>query len=428
MRRVVSWLEGACTGFLRACAVLAVGLAVPAVWAGAVAWGIRWGAGNPWSWLLPVLLVCGGTFALSRPVCRAVRFLVARWTGTVVPAGYRQPGPVTQLSTGYWWNGHGYERTARDARLDQAWRLRWGDPATWRDLRFTAVLPVTAGLVAAVPPTGVAVAAVGLAQPVAFGFARSALPGRLVGAFGLLVAVAAAPYAWRCVEPVAVRFLRPSRAMALTDRVAELTAQRADTTIAQAAEIRRIERDLHDGAQARLVALGMSLATAERLMDSHPEQARALMREARAGAAGSLAELRELVRGINPPVLSDRGLVDAVRALALNSPLEVAVSAEEVRFRLEPPIESALYFGTAELLTNAARHARASRVRISIVRDGGGVVVELADDGRGGAVERADGGLAGLRRRLAVFDGSLEVSSPVGGPTTARMMVPCESW
>ncbi|WP_055696999.1 MULTISPECIES: sensor histidine kinase [Streptomyces] len=418
MRQVTSWMAGVCVGFARACAVAVVSMLVPAVWAGAVALGMWWGAGNPWSWVAPVVLVGVGTLALARPVCRMFRALVARWTGTVLPAGYRRPGPVTQLSTGHWWNGFGYERTRRDALMDQRWRLRWSDPATWRDVRFTAVAPWTAGAVAALPPAGLAAAVVALTgpEPVA----------RLLGGLGLLAAVALAPYAWRVAEPVAVRFLRPSPAMLLAERVDELTAQRADTTVAQAAEIRRIERDLHDGAQARLVGLGLSLATAEKLMETDPEQARALMRQARAGAATSLSELRDLVRGINPPVLNDRGLVDAVRALALDSPLDVTVTAA-APLSLDPPIESAVYFGIAELLTNAAKHAHATRVRIALARDDIGIVVDVEDDGRGGAEVRADGGLAGLRRRLAVFDGALEITSPVGGPTSARMMVRCES-
>ncbi|WP_244212074.1 sensor histidine kinase, partial [Streptomyces angustmyceticus] len=243
---------------------------------------------------------------------------------------------------------------------------------------------------------------------------------------GLAVALATAPYAWRCAEPVAVRFLRASPAMALAHRVDELTAQRADTTVAQAAEIRRIERDLHDGAQARLVGLGLSLATAEKLMETDPDRARALLREARAGAATSLTELRELVSGISPPVLNERGLLAAVRAFALDSPLDVTVEAE-LRLRLDPPIESALYFGIAELVTNAVKHARATRARIVVSRDATGLVVDVEDDGRGGAAVRPGGGLAGLRRRLAVFDGTLEITSPEGGPTRARMRVPCGS-
>ncbi|MDT0549226.1 MULTISPECIES: sensor histidine kinase [Streptomyces] len=423
MRQVVSWATDACVGFVRGCVVVVVSMLVPAVWGAAVTLGIWWGAGNPWSWVAPLVLVCVGTLGLARPVCRMVRHLVARWTATVVPDGYRQAGPVTRMSTGYWWNGFGYERTKRDALLDQRWRVRWKDPANWRDLRFTAIAPLTAGLVASLPPAGVAAAVLGLGS---LGQGESGPAGRVVGALGLVVALAGAPYAWRPVEPVAVRFLGPSPAMALADRVDELTAQRADTTVAQAAEIRRIERDLHDGAQARLVALGLSLATAEKLMETDPDQARALMREARVGAATSLTELRDLVQGINPPVLNDRGLVDAVRALVLDSPLEAAVSAD-VRLSLDPPIESALYFGTTELLTNAVKHAHATRARISIARDDTAIVIDVEDNGRGGARVRTDGGLAGLRRRLAVFDGTLEVTSPAGGPTRARMMVPCES-
>jgi signal transduction histidine kinase len=419
MTRWGAWAVGAATGFARACAVAAVCLLVPALWGGAVALGVWWGAGNPWTWIAPVLLVALGTSLLTRPVCRAVRFLVARWTGTEVPAGYRQPGPVVRLSTGYWWNGFSYERTRRDAVMDQKLRVRWRDPANWRDLRFTLLAaPFTAGLAAAVPPGAAALAVLGPA--------RSWPAGPPLGAAALAVAVAASPYAWRTVEPVAVRFLRPSPAMALTARVEQLTAQRADVTVAQAAEIRRIERDLHDGAQARLVALGLSLATAEKLIDTDPGQARSLIRDARSAAAASLAELRELVRGIAPPVLSERGLVDAVRALALDVPLDVTVRAEGP-LRLDPPIEAAVYFGVAELLANAAKHARASRALVTLVRGEAGLTVEVEDDGRGGARVRPDGGLAGLRRRLGVFDGTLEVTSPPGGPTRAAMMVPCES-
>jgi signal transduction histidine kinase len=410
MRQPVSWVVSACVGFVRACAVAFVALLVPAVWGGFAGVVVWWG-GNPWSWTAPFVFACVGSLLLVRPVCRMFRALVARWSGAVIPAGYRIPGAVTQMSNGFWWNGFSYSRTAERAREEQRWRVWIADPATWRDLRFTAIVPFTAGIAAAVPPAGVLVAV---------------LAPRPAGLLGLAVAVAAAPYAWRLAGPVAARFLGPSAAMRLGTRVDELTGQRADTTVAQAAEIRRIERDLHDGAQARLVALGLSLATAEKLMKTDPEKAAAVLREARAGAVSSLSELRDLVRGISPPVLNERGLVDAVRAFALDSPLEATVSAD-LRLRLDPPIESALYFGIAELMTNALKHAAAARAHIAITRAGGRLVVEVEDDGRGGATVTADGGLAGLRRRLAVFDGTLEITSPVGGPTRATMAVPCES-
>ncbi|WP_033293098.1 sensor histidine kinase [Amycolatopsis jejuensis] len=397
------------TGFLRACAVTAVSMLVPGCWAAAVALGIWWGAANPWSWVAPVVLGCVATVGLARPVCRMFRALVARWTGTVIPAGYREAPPVVRMSTGFWWNGFTYERTRRDALLDQQWRVRWRDPARWRDVRFVLIAPFTAGIAAAVPPAGVVVAVLG--------FSWSAW---LVGVLGLVVGVGSAPFAWRVAEPVAVRFLRPS----LASRVEELTAQRADATIAQAAEISRIERDLHDGAQARLVALGLALATAEKLMETDPEQAKALLRDARAGATTSLAELRELVKGICPPVLTERGLVDAVRALALDSPLEVTVHAD-VPGRLEQPIESAVYFGIAELLTNAVKHAEATTAQITITQDDTHVVAEVEDNGHGGAIE--GGGLTGLRRRLTAFDGTLDLTSPPGGPTRVTIGVPCAS-
>ncbi|MGA8118074.1 MAG: histidine kinase [Actinocatenispora sp.] len=416
MRVLVSWVRSACVGFVRACAVLAVGALVPAVWAAAVALGVWWVDG-PWTLLPVVLWGCVGTFLLSRPVCRMFRHLVGRWTGADLPGGYRRPGTMVQMSTGYWWNGHSYERSRRRAREDLELRLRFTDPATWRDLRFMAVAPFAA-LVAAVPSAGVAAAVVGVLQP--------APVWRLVGVLGVVVAVAAAAYAWRPTVPLTVRFLSATPAMLLADRVDELMTQRADTTVAQAAEIRRIGRDLHDGAQARLVSLGLSLVTAEKLMETDPDQARALMREARVGASASLKELRDLVRGISPPVLNERGLVDAVRALALNCPLPATVTAEG-RFDLDPPIEAAVYFGIAELLTNAVKHAHADTARISLTHDDTALVAEVDDDGEGGADVRTGGGLAGLRRRLAAFDGTLDISSPTGGPTRTRMVVPCAS-
>jgi signal transduction histidine kinase len=411
------WATGVRVGFGRACVLVVVTVLAPIVWAAVVVACVLL-VGNPWAWIAPLVLGGVGTFALARPVCRMMRYFVARWTGTVIPGGYLEPAPVTQMATGQWWNGRSYSPTAKEAREDQKLANLWRDPATWRDLRFLGIAPIAIGLIAAVPPAGVALAVLA--------FIRPGLGTSLVGGLGVLVAIASAPYAWRTAEPVTVRFLRPSPEKLLAERVDELTAQRADSTVAQAAEIRRIERDLHDGAQARLVALGLSLATAEKLMETNPEQAKALMREARAGAATSLTELRELVQGINPPVLNERGLVDAVRALALDSPLDVTVSTNQ-KLTLDPPIESALYFAIAELLTNTVKHAHATQARIDIARDDTDLVVEVGDNGKGGATVRTGGGLHGLQRRLAVFDGVCEVSSPAGGPTRVRMVVPCES-
>ncbi|MEV5576237.1 histidine kinase [Spirillospora sp. NPDC052269] len=415
MRHLGSWVRDAGVGFARAAVVAVAGLLAPAVWAG-IAAGM-WEFGNPWAWTAPIVLSAVGTLLFSRPLCRIFRVLVARWTGADIPGGHWEAMPPLRMSTGYWWNGYSYSKSSKEAAEDQRLRMLWSDPATWRDLRFVAFASL-AGLVAAVPLAGTFAAVAG--------FAAGGGAGTALGVGGLVVAVASAPHAWRATPPVAVRFLGPSRAMRLAGRVDELTAQRADTTVAQAAEIRRIERDLHDGAQARLVSLGLSLATAEKLMETDPARARALMREARSGAAASLSEIRDLVHGISPPLLSERGLVDAVRALALDTPLDVTVTAN-VLSRMDAPIESAVYFGIAELLTNTVKHARATRARVSITWDAPNLVVDVEDDGRGGADPTTGGGLAGLRRRLAVFDGTVEITSPEGGPTRARMTVPCES-
>ncbi|HEY7631421.1 MAG TPA: sensor domain-containing protein [Thermoleophilaceae bacterium] len=209
----------------------------------------------------------------------------------------------------------------------------------------------------------------------------------------------------------------------LTQRIETLTTTRAGAVDQQEAELRRIERDLHDGAQARLVALGMSIGMAEQKMKDDPEGARELLEEARVGAGQALKELRDLARGIHPPVLADRGLEAAVTALADASPLRVLVHAD-IDSRPSPPVESAAYFVVAEALANAGKHSQAGRVDIRMVRDGDTLSVEVADDGVGGANPNG-GGLGGLRRRIEALDGTLRVASPPGGPTLIRAEMPC---
>jgi signal transduction histidine kinase len=209
------------------------------------------------------------------------------------------------------------------------------------------------------------------------------------------------------------------------ERITVLETTRAGAVSQQDADLRRIERDLHDGAQARLVALGMSIGMAEQKLASDPEEAQKLLAEARLGAQEALEELRDLARGIHPPVLADRGLEAAVAALADRTPLRVNV-AVDVDQRPTPPVESAAYFVVAEALANAGKHAVADQVDIAIRRDGGALVVEVVDDGHGGA-DPAGNGLAGLARRVEALDGTLEVTSPAGGPTTLRAVMPCAS-
>ena len=214
------------------------------------------------------------------------------------------------------------------------------------------------------------------------------------------------------------------QALALARRVEGLTRSRTDATETAVAELRRIERDLHDGAQARLVAVGMSLRAAEQLMTANPEAARALVAEARETSARAIDDLRDLVRGIYPPVLADRGLADAVRAVALDAVLEVDVNID---LSGEPPmpVAAAVYFAVAEALTNAARHAGARAVQVRVEHVDGMLRATVIDDGHGGADAARGTGLAGVERRLATFDGILAVSSPAGGPTIVAIEVPC---
>lgn len=215
----------------------------------------------------------------------------------------------------------------------------------------------------------------------------------------------------------------------LSRRVRTLTATRVDAIDTAAAELRRVERDLHDGAQARLLAVGMSLRALERLIRSDPEAAISLAAEARENSARALADLRGLVRGINPPVLVERGLGDAIEALALDTPI-LATLDIDLDGRAPAPVESAVYYAVAEVLANAVKHADAHEVHIRAIHtaagEGRGMLrIEVTDDGSGGADPANGTGLTGIERRLGTFDGILAVSSPPGGPTVVVIEVPC---
>jgi signal transduction histidine kinase len=221
---------------------------------------------------------------------------------------------------------------------------------------------------------------------------------------------------------VAAAVLRRRR---LEHRIEVLETTRAGAVDVQETELRRIERDLHDGAQARLVALGMNLGLAEQKLAGDPEAARDLVAEARAGVEQALRELRDLARGVHPPVLTDRGLGAAVSSLAHASAIPVVVE-EQVPERPPAVVETAAYFVVAEAMANAAKHAAAKKITVRIMRDAGSLVVEVADDGRGGA-DLGGSGLVGLRRRVEALDGTLVVTSPSGGGTVLRAELPCVS-
>jgi signal transduction histidine kinase len=220
--------------------------------------------------------------------------------------------------------------------------------------------------------------------------------------------------------------MRPSRGDQLAERVQVLTQRRDRALDVASLERRRIERDLHDGAQQRLVALALDLGMARRKLESDPAAAGELVAEAHEEAKRALAEIRDLVRGIYPAVLTDRGLDAAISALAGRCPVPVEM---EVRLpaRLPETVEATAYFFVAEALTNVARHSRATSARVSVALDAGRLLVDVEDDGLGGASWRAGSGLSGLADRVTAMDGRLGLRSPPGGPTVVSMEVPCAS-
>jgi len=213
------------------------------------------------------------------------------------------------------------------------------------------------------------------------------------------------------------------RARALRDRVDDLRDARSRIIAAADAERRRIERDLHDGAQQRLVALAMTLGRAKATDD--PETTRVLLDEAHRESKEALVELRNLARGIHPAVLTDRGLDAAVSALAARCPVPVAVDVDLGGRRAAPAVEAIAYFVVAEALTNVAKHSLATRARLEVRIDGDELTIEVTDNGRGGADVNANG-LRGLRDRVQAVDGMLMVVSPPGEGTTLRVELPCE--
>ncbi|WP_084709815.1 sensor histidine kinase [Nesterenkonia alba] len=359
-------------------------------WALPVLWGCAallfhhiagdWGA---WHWLAVVgwtLAVAGVSVTLSgRMVADTFRRLLAEWTDGSLQGRRQPPYAVAHLATSTW--GEHYDPlTAGLLRRSEEWVVRL--LPTWRETFWLLIAPVLIPLAVVLPPL------------------RDLL------------------------SAVAVRLLGPSTADLLGSRVESLEKGRTDLTRAQQTELYRLERNLHDGAQARLVSIGMTLGAAEALVDRQPPQAKELIGQARESSHAALQELRELVRGILPPVLVERGLADAVRALALDVPLPVTVHGTITR-RLEAPLESAVYFAVAELLANAVEHAEASGVRVTFEQDSGRLTVVVEDDGRGGANPQSGSGLAGVEERLGWFDGTLRISSPRGGPTRAVVEVPC---
>ncbi|WP_374237298.1 sensor histidine kinase [Lentzea sp. CC55] len=330
-------------------------------------------------------------------------------------------------------------RAKPEGSLWVRWKAQFTDPATWRDYGYLLLLLPVGVLEFAAVLAMWTVAAAFIAVPFWIGHAPfavvvgefwtidsfvSALPVTLIG----LALIPFAVIGTRSLGVLHSRFARamlgPTRADELAVEAERLQSSRARGVEAAEAERRRIERDLHDGAQQRLVAVAMGLGRAKSKMDSDPEGAAVLVAEAHADAKEAIRELRDLARGIYPSVLGDRGLDAALSALAARVPIEVDL---QVNVDPRPPtaVESAAYFTVGEALTNITKHSNGTKATVRVNRVDTGVLVEVTDNGQGGAELKPGGGLAGLADRAATIDGVVVVVSPVGGPTVIRAELPC---
>lgn len=291
------------------------------------------------------------------------------------------------------------ERLPLEGSVVTRWRLRLADPTTWRD----------AGYLLLVLPLG------------AVEFAL-AVPSIIL----VPLAIWVMPWVGWLHGQLALALLGPPRARRAEANAQRLQASRARGVDAAEAERRRIERDLHDGAQQRLVSLAMGLGRARSKLDTEPDAVRGLLDEAHSDAKQAVAELRDLARGIFPAVLADRGLDAALSAQAAKSPIPVDMRVE-VDPRPPAAVETTAYFIVGETLANIAKHAGATTANVHVHRSEHTVVIEVTDDGAGGAELRPGGGLAGLADRAATIDGVLTVVSPAGGGTVVRADLPC-SW
>ncbi|EXG79706.1 sensor histidine kinase [Cryptosporangium arvum] len=384
--------------------------------------------------LSSAFLVLGIGFVLLPLVVVAIRNLAtlhrrfaAEWAGLPIASPYR-PAPA--------YSGFAPRRAGQRVR----WMLR--DPATWRDLLWL-LGEVPVGLLLGLLPAVAVVSGVeGIVVPQVlwmldvlpngYGFgtvwpietARDVGLAVSQGVLLVLIGLLIAPWALWAHSMYGRLLLAPTRKSQLALRVTQLTRTRTETVDAQAAELRRIERDLHDGAQARLVSLAMSIGMAEDLIGRDPDGAKALLVEARESSVLALSELRDLVAGIHPPILAERGLDGAIRALAMALPIAVECTVL-LPGRPPAPVESALYFAASEALTNVARHSGAASAWIELESTGTHLRLTVGDRGRGGASIEAGTGLRGVERRLSALDGTLALSSPSGGPTVVLLEIPC---
>ncbi|MGQ4388529.1 histidine kinase [Streptomyces sp. SAS_270] len=306
--------------------------------------------------------------------------------------------------------------------------LRWLSSAqTWRQVGYHLLL---GPLLAAMELLVLAAWAAAVAGVTVFSYG-SALPVEqaVFCTVGGVVLLCSAPWlagaTARTEARLALALLGPSRNERLQRRVEHLAESRSDLIEAVDSERRRIERDLHDGTQQRLVSLAVNLGLARATLTDLPDDARTAIDEAHREAKEAIAELNDLVRGLHPAVLEDRGLDAALSGLAARVPLPVGLRVD-LGERAAPVVESVAYFVVSEALTNVTKHARATRAEVTVERIGKVLRVNVTDDGSGGADASAGSGLNGLAKRVGSVDGTFRVSSPAGGPTTLTAELPCE--
>jgi signal transduction histidine kinase len=407
-------------------------LVVPLVlltWAAGLRWRSRWlpvswpgGAGKLW----PLTLIGLAIVFLAVPALTAMhRHRLRTTAGVEIPP---------QPRTGNRWSAPGMIAYARS-------------PATWRQLGYHLVAAPALGVAALV---GIGMWLAGLYSALAYAYVsflpqqnplfrgRSAQPGSRLRLFhhspadvyltvAGIVLLMAAPWlvaAVAALDALAARaLLGPSRAEELEHQVEHLTQTRTGVVDAADAERRRLERDLHDGTQQRLVSLAVRLGMA-RAEPSGAAQAQRVIAEAHEEAKATLAELRNLIRGLHPAVLEDRGLDAALSGVAARVPIPVRLTVDMAR-RPSPTIEAIAYFVVSESLTNITKHAQASQAEVFVQRAGDRLHIIVSDDGVGGADPAHGTGLAGLARRAASVDGTFEIASPPGGPTLITVDLPC---
>lgn len=405
-------------GMALAAAGLTVALVAPLVLAGLgagfwlnrppwMSWGVQ---AAPLAALVVSVLLLPYTVAGTRRLANRTRRLAGSWCGLPVAEPYR-PWPAGKTG----------------------WRKRLvillAEGATWRDLAWT-MLSACAGWLLALPAALAAYGLIGLAAGSVVPKVALPAPGAMqnmpaalfpagvaLAALGLL----AAPWLLRGYGHAARFLLAPTRQA----QIGRLSEARAQAVAGAEAERRRIERDLHDGLQPRLVSVAVSLGLAEARLDHDPENIRSLLARAHQETKTAIEELRALVRGIHPSVLDGRGLDAALSALVASCPVPVRLDVGLPQ-RPDPVPEAAAYYVAAEAITNVAKHAGARQATVTVGVEAQSLRVVVEDDGKGGACLAPGGGLAGLAARVESIDGTFTVSSPPGGPTRVEAVIPCE--